>query len=463
MRLPTDNDRPRFASASGGRAVLASALLAFALAGCYSTWVSVDSGRYVPALPSGLEDYAGLPLVVRSVDHAGVDTEEWYYYDRAFETVYETRPELARYFREGVVRALRGVGMLTERGEFVPATPGGGAALDLLVLSFNDFELRFTARLCWAGRETYRNEFVVQLPDRLTGATALEARAYRFIDEAVVALLSEPGFHSAYFYPIPSATDLASPAATDCTATDMTTDPDGRVTFVRLTGDGERSASQVDEDDLARVDARNSVILGASATGFFPFGSWTGHRLAGVDTTDWPPGTEATQVGPGGGIALEVGGRWHPGIGLLAHLDLAGVSAGNWEEVAASAGTPVSTWIMMLGAQALLFIEIARWDWFGLEAHARLGYLHVLGEETAITHGRTYDLSFFRASFAFGGGIGTTWELRPGCSLRLAADFLGGYPGIAYETNEWEGTTETHPYLSVLVQLGVWLTGEAWQ
>jgi hypothetical protein len=184
--------------------VLAAAALA-AGAGCHrgaaattaAAYVYVQQDRYIPALEGDMAAYRDRPILLDPLVNEAENTGTYYYYSPDGSMTYETEPWLDEYVRTSFGKAMSSVGMVVLL-EPPPAADPSLVDMQITLLSWDDYAMRFQVLLSRSGQPVYQQEYRTEVPRIETSeAQILEDRAYRIMDMVVAGVLSDPGFQAA--------------------------------------------------------------------------------------------------------------------------------------------------------------------------------------------------------------------------------------------------------------------------
>ncbi len=176
-------------------------LFVFSLAaGCAAnvTKVPLLQSSYNPTLDAAdLSGYKGKTVIFPYVTNNANDTGTWNYYSDDKKFSYEMMPGLDIYFWDCFVNAFSRIGV---RAVAAPL-PGfeKSKELQITLLSFTDRKLLYTVRLNKPGEASFTKQFTVEAPAPTTTVVAeLENRAYRFMDSAFLALVTDAEFKKSF-------------------------------------------------------------------------------------------------------------------------------------------------------------------------------------------------------------------------------------------------------------------------
>jgi hypothetical protein len=162
-----------------------------------SAYVYVQQDRYIPALAGDLSAYRDRPILLDEFVNEVENTGTYYYYSPDGNVTYETEPWVEEYLRTSFGKAMTSVGMVVLL-EPPPAAAPSLADLQVTLISWDDYAMRFQALLSRAGQAIYQQEYRVEVPRIETAETQiLEDRAYGIMDMVVSGMLSDPGFQAA--------------------------------------------------------------------------------------------------------------------------------------------------------------------------------------------------------------------------------------------------------------------------
>ena len=163
-----------------------------------SAYVYVQQDRYIPALEGDMAAYRDRPILLDPLVNEAENTGTYYYYSPDGNVTYETEPWLDDYLRTSFAKAMTSVGMVVLL-EPPPAADPSLIDMQLTLISWDDYALRFQALLNRAGQSIYQQEYRIEVPRIETAeAQILEDRAYRIMDMVVAGVLSDPGFQAAF-------------------------------------------------------------------------------------------------------------------------------------------------------------------------------------------------------------------------------------------------------------------------
>ncbi len=162
-----------------------------------ASYVYVQQDRYIPALEGDLAAYRDRPILLDPLINEAENTSTWRYYSPDGSVTYETEPWLDEYFRTSFGKALSSVGMVVLL-EPPPAADPSLADVQITLLNWDDYALRFQLLVSRAGQPVYQQEYRTEVPRiESTEVQILEDRAYRIMDMVVAGVLSDPGFQAA--------------------------------------------------------------------------------------------------------------------------------------------------------------------------------------------------------------------------------------------------------------------------
>lgn len=177
-------------------------LLALGLAltaGCSgSTYVYVKQDAYSPQLPDNLNVYRGAAVHLASFTNRAENTSMFYYYSPDYSVTYEGAPSLQSYLWYCFEKALLSLGMKVYSGEDNP--PVEVPEVQLTFTSLTDQEFKFEVVVLKGNQQIFKNSYAIAAPPpKQQKPAALEQRAYRMVDAAVSAVLSDPAFQQSLY------------------------------------------------------------------------------------------------------------------------------------------------------------------------------------------------------------------------------------------------------------------------
>lgn len=174
---------------------------------CSSAYVYVQQSNYDPEFnASGYPEYKGKSVYLQSFTNSANDTTTWYYYSPEKKVKYEGSPSLASYFWYCFKRAFRHIGVIVQEPEGqgflglqTKAAPGRMNDFRLNFTSLTDSRFVFYVDLLKGGEIIFQKSYRITMPPAESDSPSyLETRAYKMVDMAFTAIVSDSDFKKAF-------------------------------------------------------------------------------------------------------------------------------------------------------------------------------------------------------------------------------------------------------------------------
>jgi hypothetical protein len=175
--------------------ILLACALAFAATGCRGMRIDLKQASYAPAFDAAeLKAYKGKSVFIYDIANNASGTSLWDYYSPTTRNYYEAWPTMRTYFWDCFVKAFNLAGVT------VAADGAGAPSFSLSFTTLNEEEMVFDVNLAHAGSAPFVKNYKVSTPpaDPKADPASLEKRAYRQVDAAFLAVMTDPDFRKAF-------------------------------------------------------------------------------------------------------------------------------------------------------------------------------------------------------------------------------------------------------------------------
>ncbi len=185
--------------------VFACGMLMSLLTSCASsTYVYVQQDKYKPQFSAqDFRDYKGKSIVLNSFTNRAQNTSLFYYYSKDKKVCYEGSPSIQSYIWYCFKKAFMHVGVFVQGPQGGPFSativPEGMKLVEFELISLTDTNLEFNINLFKEIRMIYQKSFTITMPQSADQTPlSLENNAYKMMDEAFTAVLSDSGFKASF-------------------------------------------------------------------------------------------------------------------------------------------------------------------------------------------------------------------------------------------------------------------------
>lgn len=176
-------------------------LAVFVWAGCVTLagvqTVKVHRHLFKPDLPASLASvYGGKQIDLNDFVNRDQKTRVWTYYSPDRKFAYEASVPLEYYAMDCFREAFWKAGMAVMK--YTPDKDVPDMSLD--IDQWSDQEFKFTVAVMKGGFEKYKHQFDILMPslDEKAGPAERENNAYAMMNQAVVAVMSDPAFQAVF-------------------------------------------------------------------------------------------------------------------------------------------------------------------------------------------------------------------------------------------------------------------------
>lgn len=169
---------------------------AFVYTGCADVKISMHRHLYKPDIPAPVAGfYKGKQIDLNNFINSDENTKKWTYFSPDKKIAYEAYVPLEYFFMDCFRDALwlSGASVLKE------SPVENITDLSVIIDSWTDRELKFTASAMRNGSLRFREQYAVKMPAGDINNTAqLEKNAYEMVNKAVVMVMGDPRFQAVF-------------------------------------------------------------------------------------------------------------------------------------------------------------------------------------------------------------------------------------------------------------------------